>query len=70
LLGAEGFNGPTKYDGIHECLAVNGASVHLYGKQTTKSFRKMGHATVLDKTRNNATFKAQKIKQLLKIYSK
>lgn len=67
LLGADKFSGTAKYIGLEECLAIEGASIHLYGKNSTKPFRKMGHATVLDKTRNKATKKAKAIKKLLKI---
>ncbi|MBL7830399.1 MAG: 5-(carboxyamino)imidazole ribonucleotide synthase [Saprospiraceae bacterium] len=69
LLGWNGYSGTTRYSGIDDCLALEGASLHLYGKQTTKPYRKMGHATVLDKTRIKATKKAKSIKKLLKIYA-
>ncbi|MCC6699977.1 MAG: 5-(carboxyamino)imidazole ribonucleotide synthase, partial [Fluviicola sp.] len=31
---------------LEEVMAMKGVMVHLYGKQTTKSFRKMGHVTI------------------------
>ncbi len=69
LLGWEGFSGKTKYEGIESCLALEGAFIHLYGKTTTKAYRKMGHATVLDHSRSKATEKAEQIKKQLKIYA-
>lgn len=69
LLGIAGKSGKTKYSGVDECLAVDGASIHLYGKPGTKPYRKMGHATVLDKSRAKATKKARNIRKLLKIHA-
>lgn len=46
VLGAEGFSGPVKYEGVEEVLSTPGASLHLYGKAETRPFRKMGHLTV------------------------
>ncbi|HMV24960.1 MAG TPA: 5-(carboxyamino)imidazole ribonucleotide synthase [Saprospiraceae bacterium] len=69
LLGAKGHSGKTKYSGMDECLQIDGASIHLYGKATTKPYRKMGHATVLDKTRAKATRNAKQIKKFLKIHT-
>jgi 5-(carboxyamino)imidazole ribonucleotide synthase len=48
LLGAEGFSGVARYEGLEEILAVPGVHVHLYGKKMTKPFRKMGHVTIVD----------------------
>jgi 5-(carboxyamino)imidazole ribonucleotide synthase len=50
LLGAPGHVGPAHYRGFEEVMAVSGAHIHLYGKQNTKPYRKMGHVTV---TANN-----------------
>lgn len=69
LLGWPGYTGETKYSGIEKCLGLEGAYIHLYGKKTTKAYRKMGHATILDKTLAEATRKAIQIKKLLKIYA-
>jgi 5-(carboxyamino)imidazole ribonucleotide synthase len=48
LLGEEGFSGTPVYEGLNEILAMSGVHLHLYGKNTTQSFRKMGHITVTD----------------------
>lgn len=50
ILGGEGYEGPVLYEGLNECLAIEGVKIHLYGKQITKPFRKMGHVTVLAST--------------------
>jgi 5-(carboxyamino)imidazole ribonucleotide synthase len=49
LLGAEGFEGPTNYEGLEDALKQQGVYAHLYGKSTTKPFRKMGHITIIGK---------------------
>ena len=46
LLGAEGSDGKAKYEFLEEAMEMQGVAVHLYGKEKTKSFRKMGHVTV------------------------
>lgn len=46
LLGEDGFEGNAVYENLEEVMAMKGVMVHLYGKQTTKSFRKMGHVTI------------------------
>ena len=67
LLGAAGQTGPTYYKGLEECLNIEGAKLHLYGKTTTKPYRKMGHATVVDKSMEKAIEKARLVQQTLKI---
>jgi 5-(carboxyamino)imidazole ribonucleotide synthase len=46
LLGAEGFEGPAIYEGMEKAMDLPGVHPHLYGKSTTKPFRKMGHVTI------------------------
>jgi 5-(carboxyamino)imidazole ribonucleotide synthase len=43
--------------------------VHLYGKKQTKPGRKMGHVTIVSKERQELTFKANRIKNILKVVS-
>ncbi|MEM6831494.1 MAG: 5-(carboxyamino)imidazole ribonucleotide synthase [Bacteroidota bacterium] len=69
VLGEEGFEGQAKYNGLKECLAMSGVYVHLYGKAETKSFRKMGHVTVVDKDATSVKNKARKVKELIKVVS-
>lgn len=69
LLGEPGYTGDVFYKGLNECLAIEGVNVHLYGKATTKPFRKMGHVTVLGETVEEAKEKARKVQQRLKVVS-
>ncbi len=67
ILGAEGFSGIAKYDGLEEVLKMINVFVHLYGKTHTKPGRKMGHVTIISKDYHDLTYKANKIKHLLKV---
>ena len=44
-----------------------GVFVHLYGKQMTKPFRKMGHVTILDNDIARLKTKASLVKEKLKV---
>lgn len=66
ILGAEGMEGPVVYEGLAECLAIEGVKVHLYGKKTVKPFRKMGHITVLSPKLEDAIYKAERVKKLVR----
>lgn len=65
VLGAEGYNGDVKYEGLDEVLQMENAFVHLYGKKQTKPGRKMGHVTVLNKEKQDLLYKSKKIKRTL-----
>jgi len=67
LIGAEGFTGEAVYEGLDEVLKMDNVFVHLYGKKQTKPGRKMGHVTIISKERSDLTYKAHKIKNLLKV---
>ena len=69
LLGEPGFEGKVKYEGLTECMAIEGVKIHLYGKKITKPFRKMGHVTVLAPTIDEAKSKADFVKQKMKVVS-
>ena len=69
ILGGEGYEGPVKYEGLTEIMAIEGVKIHLYGKKITKPFRKMGHITVLADSIESALEKAEKVKQLIKVKS-
>jgi 5-(carboxyamino)imidazole ribonucleotide synthase len=56
-----------RYEGLEEVLKAEGVYVHLYGKKTTKPFRKMGHVTIVDKDLNSLKKKANFVKQTLKV---
>lgn len=69
LLGAEGHEGPVHYKGLEEALKMPGVHVHIYGKPTTKPFRKMGHVTVTDPDLATAQNRARAILELIKVES-
>lgn len=67
LLGEDGYTGNAQYEGLTEVLAQSGVHVHLYGKNTTKPFRKMGHVTIVDADMENLKKKVTFVKQTLKV---
>jgi 5-(carboxyamino)imidazole ribonucleotide synthase len=69
LLGEQGFTGPVIYQGLAECMKMNDTHLHLYGKAETKPWRKMGHATVLAPTMDEAKRKGKLVKDTLKVVS-
>jgi len=69
LLGADGFSGDAKYEGLNEVLDMDNVFVHIYGKRQTKPGRKMGHVTILSKEKQDLTYKAHLIKRTLKVCS-
>lgn len=67
LLGEPGKQGPVRYEGLKEALAIEGVKIHLYGKKQTRGYRKMGHITIVANTLQEASEKAEKVKQILKV---
>jgi 5-(carboxyamino)imidazole ribonucleotide synthase len=69
LLGAEGYAGKTHYEGLEDILSIPDVFVHLYGKTDTKPGRKMGHVTIVSSDYQELRYKANKIKNTLKVIS-
>ncbi|MEW6508685.1 MAG: 5-(carboxyamino)imidazole ribonucleotide synthase [Bacteroidota bacterium] len=69
LLGEPGFDGKVKYEGLTECMKIDGVKIHLYGKKFTKPYRKMGHITILSSSIDEARKKAEIVKQKIKVKS-
>ena len=67
LLGEMGYEGPAKYEGLEDVMKFGGVYVHLYGKTTTKPFRKMGHVTITDDDLVKAKQKAKTVQKILKV---
>ena len=67
LLGSPGHQGPAVYQGLKEVLQLEGTHVHLYGKEITKPFRKMGHVTISEPDHEKLIQKAQFVKDNLKV---
>lgn len=65
IIGADGYTGDVKYEGLEEVLKIDNAFVHLYGKKQTKPGRKMGHVTVLSKEKQELLHQSNKIKRTL-----
>lgn len=69
ILGGQGYQGPVKYEGLPESMAIDGVNIHLYGKKITRPYRKMGHVTITSSTLENALQKAEKVKKLIQVKS-
>lgn len=70
LLGAEGHTGPAVYDGWDKLLSIPEVYPHLYGKEETRPFRKMGHITALGDTVEMARERATKARDAVRVISK
>jgi 5-(carboxyamino)imidazole ribonucleotide synthase len=70
VLGAEGFSGTVKYEGLEEVLRIENCFVHLYGKKETKPGRKMGHITVMSKEKQELLHQANRIRHTLVVKAK
>ena len=69
LVGEKEFNGPVIYDGLENLLSIPGVFPHLYGKEISKPFRKMGHITITGKNIDELKVKRDKIKGLIRVIS-
>ena len=47
VVGSEGHTGNAVYEGLEKITALENVYVHLYGKETTKPGRKMGHVSFI-----------------------
>ena len=70
LVGEKEFNGPVIYDGLENLLTIPGVFPHLYGKEISKPFRKMGHITITGKNIDELKAKRDKIKGLIRVISR
>ncbi|NNF32892.1 MAG: 5-(carboxyamino)imidazole ribonucleotide synthase [Saprospiraceae bacterium] len=67
VLGEDGYTGRAHYQNIEDCLKMEGVYIHLYGKEMTKPFRKMGHITIVSDSLDRAIEKAKIVKNTLKV---
>jgi 5-(carboxyamino)imidazole ribonucleotide synthase len=67
LLGDFGHEGRAVYEGLEDIMKFSGVYVHLYGKLSTKPFRKMGHVTIVDEDITKARQKAKMVKNLIRV---
>jgi 5-(carboxyamino)imidazole ribonucleotide synthase len=70
ILGEPKSNGSVFYHGLEEILKEKGVYVHIYGKETVKEFRKMGHFTITCPTIQEVKSKALMLKKSLMAISK
>lgn len=70
LVGETGYSGPVRYDGYENLLSMPGVYIHLYGKSSTRPFRKMGHVTVTNADRSEARKAAEQAKSAIKVISR
>lgn len=67
ILGEEGSSGKAVVEGADEALAIPGVTLHIYGKETSKPKRKMGHLTATAATLEEAEKNADMAKDFIKI---
>lgn len=56
------------YSGVDKALAMKDTDVRIFGKPTSRKYRRMGVALALDKTTNGARKKAKKAADLVKVH--
>ena len=66
LLGIEK-DGKSKIEGLMEALAIPNTFIHIYGKENSRTKRKMGHITITGETIPEALEKINKVKKVIKI---
>lgn len=69
VIGSEGYAGPAVYEGLNHILETEGAHLHLYGKEQTKPFRKMGHLTITGENMNTVRSKVDLLRGKLIVKS-
>jgi 5-(carboxyamino)imidazole ribonucleotide synthase len=65
IVGADGYSGEVKYEGLEEVLQMENAFVHLYGKKQTRPGRKMGHVTIMSREKQDLLYRSNKVKRTL-----
>jgi len=70
LLGDKNSSGNAAYPGMEDVLKIKGVYPHIYGKEISKPFRKMGHVTVLNESLDKAKEIAIRVKNTLKVIGK
>ncbi|MBP8726313.1 MAG: 5-(carboxyamino)imidazole ribonucleotide synthase [Saprospiraceae bacterium] len=67
LLGEPGHEGPAVYQGLDEILTLPGVHLYLYGKDQTRSHRKMGHVNITGDSLESCRQTARTIRKKVKI---
>lgn len=69
LVGEEGYTGEVVYENISEIMKHKGVTPHIYGKNITRPFRKMGHVTIVNEDLSEARRIAQIVKSTIRVIS-
>jgi len=67
ILGKENLNGPYVISGLKGALSVPGVKLYIYGKQTSKPGRKLGHITATATTLEEAVSRATKARSAIEM---
>ena len=70
LSGEPGHSGQAVYENLRQILSIPGVTPHIYGKQQTRPFRKMGHVTIVNENIGKAREIAEEVKGLIRVVSK
>lgn len=70
ILGDENYSGKAFVEGAYDALAIEGTTLHIYGKEETKPRRKMGHITAVSDSVKKASELAHKAYKKIKIISR
>jgi 5-(carboxyamino)imidazole ribonucleotide synthase len=65
IIGAKGFKGEVKYEGVHNVLKIENAFIHIYGKKETRPGRKMGHITIMNADKQELLDQSEKFKKMV-----
>ena len=69
LVGSEGHTGDVVYENISQIMELDGVTPHIYGKRTTRPFRKMGHVTIVNQDLSEARRIAEEVKSTIRVIS-
>lgn len=67
ILGNNEVFGEYTFSGFENALQEENVYIHIYGKKFTQNLKKIGHITVLDKSRDTAIAKAREALNKIKI---
>ena len=70
LVGEDGYKGKVNYQNLDFVFNSKNANLHLYGKEYTRPYRKMGHVTIICDKFEDAYTTAKFIKESVKVKSK
>ncbi len=70
LVGADGHSGPAVLEGKSKLSGLENVYLHWYGKSETRPGRKMGHVTILGRSKTESIALAEEIRSWLKVISK